>query len=122
MVIIRKFAYFLIFSVTKDYSNTFSVRKTIKEYSLDPTKRVLKLNNIEEIEYKDAKINVFHETITDRTQGYIKKINNRNYTILYNLNKSTLLNNRNNNNIQFVNFTENMLYQKKKDDIINNGG
>lgn len=108
--------------VSKDYSNTFSIRESIKEYSLDTIKRVLKGNNIEEIEYKDEKINIIHETITDRTQGYIKKINNRSYTILYNLNKSTILNNTNNDNTQFVEFTENILYQKKKDDIINNGG
>ena len=48
-------------------------------------------------------------------QGYIKMKNNKSYTIIYNLNKSNILNTVNNDKYQFIEYTEKNIYT-------NNGG
>ena len=103
--------------VSKDYSNTLLIRESLNEYSLDTIKVILKTNTIEEFDYKEEKVNTINESNTNRLQGYIKKINNRSYTILYNLNNSNILNITNNDKNSFIEFTEKNLY---KTDV--NGG
>ena len=98
--------------VSRDYSNTFSIRESLDEYSLSNIKGSLKNNVIEEIDYNNDKVNIIYEINSPRIQGYIKKINNRSYTCLYNLNKSIITNTTNNDKTQFINFTETSLYKQ----------
>ena len=97
--------------VSRDYSNNLSIRESIKDYNIDTIKNVLSGNNIESIDYKNNIVYIIYETNTDRLQGYIKKVNNRSYTILYNLNKSNILNAINNDKNMFVEYTEKNLYK-----------
>ena len=95
---------------SKDFSNSLSIRESIKDYSLDTIKKALNGNNIEELDYNGNKVNIINEYNSDRLQGYIKKINNKSYTVIYNLNKSTILNVTSNDKNQFIEYIEKNVY------------
>ena len=101
--------------VSSDLNNILTIRESIKEYNIDIIKNSLKSNGIEELEYNGEKINIIKETNSERMQGYIKMKNNKSYTIIYNLNKSNILNTVNNDKYQFIEYTEKNIYT-------NNGG
>ena len=104
--------------INHDYTNSLSIRESIRLYSIEAIKEVLIGNNIEEINYKEELINIINEANSNRLQGYIKNINNRSYTFLYDLNKSNILNITNNDRNMFIDYTEKNLYIDKS----NNGG